>query len=130
MPSKGSKAASRQAKLSRRKRRDKIGPQQMDSGPIQSASLVNTGISTGSDTAVAEPTTGTETVVQDDVVAEVSSQPQPAPRPATRRRRPGRRVAEPGDAQIYRYLGRELRQIGVITALIAAILVGLTFVLG
>jgi hypothetical protein len=35
-----------------------------------------------------------------------------------------------GNAQVYKHLGSELRQIGIISVIIAAILVTLAFVLG
>lgn len=121
MPSKSNKAASRQAKLRDKKRRDRPGPQQTDSGPTGTASFV--------DTAVAE----SDEVQQDVAVVEASPRPRPTPRPAARQRsapRSGRRVAEAAEAPIYRYLGGELRQIGIISAIVVAILVALTFVLG
>ena len=131
MPSKASRAASRQAKLSRRKRRDRPGPQQTDSGPVRSASLVETGADTGVDTAVAEPITEVGPRREELVDADVST--RPAPRTSARQRstpRPGRRVAEAGESQVYKHLGSELRLTGIITVLMAAILAGLTFLLG
>lgn len=117
MPSKAQRAASRQARLSRRRRRGKGAPQNFQSGPTtrladgesdsdeQARSIRRTpafsGAAAAPSVAVAQPTL-----------------------------RPRRRSADSGTSQVGRYLGRELRQIGFITSLIAVILVGLTFVLG
>jgi len=129
MPTKASRAASRQSKLSRKKRHDKIGPQQTDSGPVPVTQTAD-----AEDTEVAESTASLASSQQQSVaVAEVVHQPQAAPSPSPRRRsarRPGRRAADVGDAQVYKHLGSELRQIGIISVIIAAILVALTFVLG
>lgn len=129
MPTKAGRAASRQSKLSRKKRRDKIGPQQTDSGPVPVAQTTD-----AEDTEVAESTAQVESRHQQSVaVAEVAPVPQTASSPSARRRaarRPGRRVADVGDAQVYKHLGGELRQIGIISVIIAAILAALTFVLG
>jgi len=128
MPTKASRAASRQSKLSRKKRRDKLGPQQIDSGPVP-VDQIDT-----EDTEVTDSTASVESSQQPAVaVAEVAPKPQATSSPSPRRRsarRPGRRVAEVGDAQVYKHLGGELRQIGIISVIIAAILVTLTFVLG
>ncbi len=129
MPTKASRAASRQSKLSRKKRHDKIGPQQTDSGPVPVTQTAD-----AEDTEVSESTASLESSQQQSVaVAEVAPKPQSAPSPSPRRRsarRPGRRIADAGDAQVYKHLGSELRQIGIISVIIAAILVTLTFVLG
>lgn len=129
MPSKASRAASRQSKLSRKKRRDKPGPRQMDLGPTRTDPEADT-----VGTAVADPVVEVESTEPVIAVAEVSSQPRTSHSPVARqqhsRRRPGRRVTEAGEAQVYKHLGGELRQIGIITVIIAAILGGLTFVLG
>lgn len=129
MPTKSSKAASRQSKLSRKKRRDKPGPQQIDTGPI-----VSEPSDEEANTAVAEAPVEVEaTQAQAVAVAEATPEPETTPRPASRQRaarRPGRRATDAGDSQVYKYLGGELRQIGIITVIVAAILVALTFVLG
>lgn len=117
MPSKSHRAASRQARLSRRKRRGKPALQNFQAGPSQP-------------TAVAEP---------DDVSPRPASRPAAtatatqsraaAPSPARAAARSRRRAIQSG-AESTRYLGRELRQIGFITTFIAVILAALTFVLG
>jgi hypothetical protein len=128
MPTKASKAASRQSKLSRKKRREKIGPQQTDSGPVP-VDQIDT-----EDSEITDSTASVDSSQQSDVaVAEVAPKPQATSSPAPRRRsarRPGLRVADVGNAQVYKHLGSELRQIGIISVIIAAILVTLAFVLG
>jgi|GEM_PF-697056 hypothetical protein len=130
MPTKASKAASRQSKLSRKKRREKIGPQQTDSGPVP-VDQIDT-----EDSEITDSTASVDSRQQSDVavaVAEVAPKPQATSSPAPRRRsarRPGLRVADVGNAQVYKHLGSELRQIGIISVIIAAILVTLAFVLG
>ena len=113
MPSKGSRAASRQAKLRQKKRRGKGGPQIMDTEPTAPRS--------------------------DSEVAERAEEVAPEPRPRRRETSPSRRTARPSPRAIREaaadqarpsYLGAELRQIGMIAGLIAVILVALTFVLG
>ena len=116
MPSKAQRAASRQARLSRRKRRGKAAPQNFQAGPTQSTAV--------SDAPVAAPSRPAR---QSAAVAPRA--PGPAPSRARAATRPGRRAVEAGPSHVERYLGRELRQIGIITILIAAILGGLTFVL-
>ena len=68
MPSKASRAASRQSKLSRKKRRDRPGPQQTDPGPRPSDSTEGT-----ADTALAEPQTEVESGMQAVAVADVTA---------------------------------------------------------
>lgn len=118
MPSKSQRAASRQARLSRRKRRGgKPALQTFQAGPTQRS---------------------------EDAESDAQAQPQPA-RVATAARaqtqtstlaapstamRSRRRASQAGSPNVDRHLPRELRQIGIITTLIAAILTGLTFVLG
>ena len=121
MPSKGRKTASRQAQLNRKKRRGK-NPRQPEfaTAPVMSQ--------TAGETAVAEPE------IDEPVTAEDST-PQtetttPAPRVRSERRRGGRRSATADSTpMVYQYLGKEIRQIGMITSLIVVILVALTFVL-
>ena len=123
MPSKGRKAASRQAQLNRKKRRGK-GPRQPEfqAAPVMSQTAV--------ETVVAEPETEVPATSGDS-----TPQPQPEAAPQTPRVRSARRrgaqrgAAEDSTPMVYQYLGREIRQIGIITSLIVAILVGLTFVL-
>ena len=118
MPSKSQRAASRQARLSRRKRRGgKPALQTFQAGPTQRS---------------------------EDAESDAQAQPQPtrvatAARPQTQTAtlsapptamRSRRRASQAGSPNVDRHLPRELRQIGIITTLIAAILTGLTFVLG
>ena len=110
MPGKGHRAASRQAKLRQRKRRGKGQPEIVAAGPVQPVA---------SESA-------------EESAVELEPRPEPAlearqssPQPVRRLRQ--RAPAEP--VPIYSYLGPELRQIGLITILIVAILVALTFVL-
>ena len=117
MPSKAQRAASRQARLSRRRRRGKAAPQNFQAAPPQP-------------TAVSDPPSSApiRTVRQaSSFRSEIASEAASPARPALRSRRRG---AETGTSNTNRYLGRELRQIGAITTLIAVIIFGLTFVLG
>lgn len=116
MPSKSQRAASRQARLSRRKRRGKPALQSFQAGPTQRSADAESDAETQpqpshAPTAAAQTQTATLT----------------APRTAMRSRR---RASQAGSPNVDRFLTRELRQIGIITTLIAAILGGLTFVLG
>ena len=114
MPKKGHRAASRQAQIRQKRRRGKSVPQVVDSAPVQSASA----ISVEADPVEAPPQE-----------ARTSVSTSPSPQPA---RRSGRRraSAEPQPALVYNYLGSELKQIGVITTVIVAILAVLTVLLG
>jgi hypothetical protein len=112
MPNKAHRVAARQAELSRKKHRGKGRPQVVDSSPAPVPPATTT-------TAVKEPAVA-ETVRKETVAA---SSAQPAAQPARRSRQ--RASAAPAHS----YLGAELRQIGTIVALIAVILVVLTFVL-
>lgn len=122
MPSKGRKAASRQAQLNRKKRRSKNPRQpEFEAAPVMSQTSV--------ETAVAEPE-----IDEPDAVEDSTPQPEaeirPVPRVRSTRRRSGSRAAASEQTPlVYQYLGREIRQIGIITSLIVAILVALTFVL-
>lgn len=114
MPSKAQRAASRQARLSRRRRRGKAAPQNFRAEPTQpNAAAVDSPSSPVRQTASVSARTP----------ASASVETHPAPRAR-------RRAVDTGTSNVSRYLGRELRQIGAITSLIAVILVGLTFVLG
>jgi hypothetical protein len=117
MPSKAQRAASRQARLSRRRRRGKAAPQDFQAVPSQPTAV--------SDPAAAVPSRPVRqaSTFRSEVATEATSRAQPALRSR-------RRGADTGTSNTNRYLGRELRQIGAITTLIAVILVGLTFVLG
>ena len=108
MPNKGHRAASRQAQLKRKRRRGKGPTQELALGPTQPRAV----------TADKEPL--------------VEEEPQPAVavgRPALSAsvpvRRPRQRAA-PEPAPASRFLGGELRKIGLITTLIFAILAVLT----
>ena len=117
MPSKSHRAASRQARLSRRKRRGKPALQNFQAGPSQP-------------TAVAEPDDALRPASQTSASAVAANQSRAtAPSPARAAARSRRRAIQSG-AESTRYLGRELRQIGFITTFIALILAALTFVLG
>ena len=118
MPSKSQRAASRQARLSRRKRRGgKPALQTFQAGPTQRSEDAESDAETQTQPArvatAARPQTQTATLS--------------APPTAMRSRR---RASQAGSPNVDRHLPRELRQIGIITTLIAAILTGLTFVLG
>ena len=111
MPSKGRRAASRQAHLRQRKRRSKAQPQVFDPGPTESRRPVD-----------------------DEADIEAGLEPAPlavAAVPATPRavRRGRQRTPQPEDAPVYRYLGPELRRIGAIASIIAIILAVLTVLL-
>ena len=110
MPGKGHRAASRQAKLRRRKRRGRGQPEIVAACPVQPVA--------------------SESAEEPAVELELQAEPaleakQPSPQPVRRLRQ--RAPAEP--VPIYSYLGAELRHIGLLTTLIVAILVALTFVL-
>ncbi len=112
MPSKGNRAASRQAKLRQKKRRGKGADQAFDVGPAESkrALAEAEGVGTPEKPSPAPSTLG----------------PAPAtPRPSRRARR-----AEAETAPRYGYLGGELKRIGVTTSIIVVLLVALSFVLG
>ena len=116
MPSKAQRAASRQARLSRRRRRGKAAPQNFQSGPSQQQPENETAAASPGRPARRAPSTSAQT---------------PAAATTTRATaRSRRRGTDSGASNVTRYLGRELRQIGAITSVIAVILVGLTFVLG
>ena len=117
MPKKGHRAASRQAQLRRRKRRDRDRTQVFDAGPTEA----------GAAEVVSDPVE----VGEEDVQAPETAV-QPARRPVARasrrqaaqpvaRQRP---AAEPVSSQ--RFLGGELRRIGIITSLMVVILAVLT----
>ncbi len=117
MPSKAQRAASRQARLSRRRRRGKAAPQNFQAGPTRPSAV--------SEPAAQVPSRPVRQAASLGTGATTSASSYS--RPAVRSRR---RAVDSGTSTVSRYLGRELRQIGIITSLIAVILVGLTFVLG
>ena len=110
MPNKAHRAAARQAQLRRKRRRGKGRVQEFDPGPSEAS---------------------TAAFVRGSLVAESeapeSTQALPPPTPRSVRR--SRQQAEAEPMPVYGFLGPELRQIGIITSLIASILVVLTFVL-
>lgn len=115
MPSKGKRAASRQAQLSKRKRRAKPGGNQVfQAEPVRPAPTEGQDDSAGAE--------GAEAVV---ATSSASSPSKPASRPARRSRSAATEAAPP-----YEYLGSELLRIGIIGGLIFAVLVALTFILG
>ena len=117
MPSKAQRAASRQARLSRRRRRGKAAPQNFQAGPTQPGAVAD-------DAAAASGARARQAAsISARTPASASTETRSAPRAR-------RRGADAGTSNVSRYLGRELRQIGAISCLIAVILVGLTFVLG
>ena len=117
MPSKAQRAASRQARLSRRRRRGKGTSQTFQAGPTQPTAV--------SDTASEAPSRQVRQAASVRSSATTSGPSISGPAPRTRRR-----SSEAGTPLVGKYLGRELRQIGIITSLIAVILAGLTLVLG
>ena len=112
MPSKSRRAASRQAQVRRRKRRSKAQPQDFDPGPTESAR----------ESAVAEP-------VMDPEVRPEPAMPTADSRQAARPRRRASAGSQSTPA-VYRYLGPELRRIGMMAGIIVVILAILTVVLG
>ena len=120
MPSKSSRAASRQAQLRRKRRRGKARPQEFDVGPTES--------SRPAATVEAVEDTEAEAVVEAGETAVATSPPRP--QPVARPTRRSARGTAPEPALSYPYLGSEVKRIAVISALIAIILAVLTFVLG
>ena len=110
MPSKSRRAASRQAEVRRRRRRGRGAHETFDTGPTEAQRAARL--------AEEEP----------------SGQQRPAPASPVGAAvaRPARRVrtADREEAPSYGYLGAELRRIGILTTLIAALLIGATFALG
>lgn len=117
MPSKAQRAASRQARLSRRRRRGKAAPQNFQAGPTQPSAVAEPAVDASSRPVRQAASISTRTP------ASASVETRSAPRAR-------RRAVDTGTSNVSRYLGRELRQIGAISSLIAVILAGLTFVLG
>ena len=131
MPSKAQRAASRQARLSRRKRRGKADPKDFQSArlaPRTDADADGDG-DDAAGTAAAPAARSRGFIRRRSPAAAVAGTAGVGAAPAASATRSRRRpMADPAAAQ--KHLGRELRQIGMITAVIAAILAGLTFVLG
>ena len=132
MPSKRKRAASRQAKLSgRRKRRGGVGRRQRQEG---------------SGTLVASPTASQRSAASTaEAVATQTQRPSAAVQPTQTQQRRARNVATAPMARtrasqsraatyeplpMYAYLGSELKRIGIITVVMGIALAGLTVVLG
>lgn len=124
MPKKGHRTASRQAQLSQKKRRGKGHSQVFDSGPGESSAATAV-----EEAAVAGTVEAAEETLQQSKPAVATARPSSTPvhQPARRSRQ---RASTESTPAVYRYLGTELKRIGAITALIVAIIVALTFVLG
>ena len=111
MPRKGYKAAVRQAQLSRKKRRGKGHPEVFAAGPVKPAAT----------------SPGAEHSDEDEIDMDLALEPiAPAPATATSR---ARQRATAAPVPTHAHLGAELRQIGLITTVIVAILAVLTVVL-
>ena len=114
MPSRGRKRASRQAQLSQKRRRARTGAnaRTFDPGPTQPRE--------------ASPSKPAARGTPVDTTSAVAA---PAPvQAATPRRQRG--SAAQNTPMVYRYLGRELRQIGILASVMVAALIVLSFVLG
>ena len=111
MPSKGSKAASRQAQLRQKRRRGRGAEQDFDAGP-----------------------SAADVAAREDAAAEADSKDTPSPRAVATRpsSAPSRSRRAPVDDTIpeYKYLGGELKRVGVVAVVILAILALLSFLLG
>lgn len=123
MPSKAQRAASRQARLSRRKRRGKAAPQNFEAGPTQSSAVSDTAANAPSRTARRATSNSPSPAARTSAATAVAPSPRPAPRAR-------RRAVDTSAPTVSKFLPGEIRQIGIITSLIAVILAGLTFVLG
>ena len=123
MPSKSQRAASRQAQLRRRKRRGKGRTQEFAAGPVSAEPAADAPAGEADGEPVQRPASTSAAVLQPEPGIGAGGA---AARPA---RRPRVRVAN-DPATVYKYLGPELRRIGIITTAVVAVLIGLTFVLG
>ena len=119
MPSKSHRAASRQAQLKRRRRRGTARTQEFAAGPVRAEPAPDAPAAE----AGSEPAPATAGVSERELVIETPARPS---RPA---RRPRVRTAT-DPAMVYKFLGSELRRIGIITTAVVGVLIGLTFVLG
>ncbi len=145
MPKKGHRAASRQAQLNRKKKRSRDRVQQLGAEQVEDTLSVATAVE---DTTVVEVSDQGASEEQ-STTAQTTAQPAPAPKPAparaaqpaqrasqrratsqaaARRNRQRASAAEPVSLN-YKFLGTELKQIGILTTLIVAIIIGLTFAL-
>ena len=109
MPRKGHRAASRQAQLRQRRRRGKGVAEEFDAGPSRPTEPAQAPV------AEAEPPPTRE--------------PAPSPEARPQQVRRSRKATVALTVPSYAYLGSELKRIGLITVLIVAILIVLTFVL-
>ena len=126
MPSKAGRAASRQARLSRKKRRGGKGRQDFELGPEESLATTEAAVEDADIEAQDESDAEESLVAQPSATATATRA-----RPRTRTpRRTRQRAAEATPARVYQYIGAELRLIGIITVVIVALLTGLTFILG
>ena len=121
MPSKGSRAASRQAKLSQKKRRGKGAPRVYDSAPDAPSEGVAGPVEAQSATEVEATAESQETAAQTKRAVSEAASPSP--------RRRSRAAMAASAESTYPFLGIELRRIGLITFLIIVLLSVLTAVL-
>ncbi len=121
MPSKSHRAASRQAQLNRRKRRGKVQHREFTAEPVPTEDGLE-----AADSDPAVETLAPPEPAEGAVAAATQTSGATASTGTTRR---ARHRAASDSTRVYSYLGGELRQIGVITSFIVAILVALTFVL-
>ncbi len=129
MPSKAGRAASRQARLSRKKRRGGKGRQDFELGPEESVATTEAAVEDADIEAQGESGTEESLAAQPGATATATAtRARPRTRTPTRTRK--QRVSEATPARVYQYIGAELRLIGIITVIIVALLTGLTFVLG
>ena len=121
MPSKGSRAASRQAKLSQKKRRGKGAPRVYDSAPTTPREGSAVPAESQSATKIEATTEVQETAARTRRAAPEATSPSP--------RRRFRAATATTAESTYPYLGIELRHVGMITFLIVVLLSVLTAVL-
>jgi len=113
MPSKSKRAATRQANTRQKRRRGNAAPQAFDVGPTQRKLDDEDEENTASRRPGAAPAART------------------APAAPARPTRASRQAdASAGVAPAYPYMGSEIKRIGIITGVILAILLVLTFVMG
>lgn len=125
MPSKAGRAASRQARLSRKKRRGGKSRQDFELGPEESVATTEAAVEDANIESQDESGAEENLVAQPSATATATR-----PRPRTRTpRRTRQRAAEATPVRVYEHIGAELRLIGIITVIIVALLIGLTFVL-
>ena len=134
MPSKRKRAASRQAKLSGRRKRRGAGRRQRQTGQEATGTLVASPAASQRRATSTAETVATQT--QRPVATAQPSQTQQrrarnvATAPMARTRASQSRAATYEPLPMYAYLGSELKRIGAITAIMAIALAALTVVLG